>query len=109
MNVFDAVATSSRPGFVRHQMSRLGAYELVEQREVTSKDGTQGKLFSFSRQQDGRKHLYAVAVFLKHDPWIFVERTRLFVVESGGPAEAYEARRSVLDAQLSNLDLDLPM
>ncbi len=94
---------------VSNQMARLGAYEVVEQRPVKTADGTEGKAFSFLRNQDGRKHWYSVAVFLKSDPWLLFDRTRLFVVESGGPVEAYEARRAVLDAQLANLDLDLPL
>ncbi len=92
---------------VAGQMQRLGAYELKEQKDVRSRDGTQGTLLSFVRTQEGKAHTYTVAIFLKEDPFLVFERNRLFVVECGGEEAAYRAQQAVLEQSLTTLDLDL--
>lgn len=92
---------------VSAQMQRLGSYRLLDEREVASADGTAGKLMTFERSGPGERQLYAVAVFVKDDPLLFVDRSRVFVVESGGSAEPYEHQQPALAATLSTLDLDL--
>ncbi len=92
---------------VAGQMQRLGSYELQAEKDVQTRDGTKGKLLSFARRQDGKDHAYAVAVFVKQDPFLLFDRERLFVVESGGEEVAYRAQQAALERSLASLDLDL--
>jgi hypothetical protein len=94
---------------VSTQLQRLGGYSLEHEVEVTTKDGTHGKLLTFYRQEGGKRHVYSIATFVKHDSIAFIDRRRLFVVESGGEAQAYEAASGSLLASLQSLELDLPL
>ncbi len=90
---------------VREQMRRLGGYELVDERDVRSKDGTAGSQLSFHRQENGKRHVYTVATFVKEDSFAFVDRRRLFVVETGGEAAAYESQADTLTRTLASIEL----
>ncbi len=70
------------------QLREGSGYALYGTADVTSKDGTKGKLLRFGRDQDGKPFTYWVAVY--------PAQNRLFVVEAGGAKEPFErAQKSV--------------
>jgi hypothetical protein len=94
---------------VKNQLARLGSYELKTEKALRSKDGTPGVVLHYERTASGSVHHYAIALFIKQDAYIVVPQERLFVVEAGGPAEAWAVTASKVDHAIAGLELDLPL
>jgi hypothetical protein len=63
--------------------------------DVTSQDGTKGKMLRFGRDQDGKPFVYWVAIYPAQD--------RLFLVEAGGAKEPFERARGSVEASLKSV------
>jgi hypothetical protein len=68
------------------QLREVSGYALLEGVDVTSADGTKGKLLRFGHDEDSKPYVYWVA--------IYPAQGRLFVVEAGGHKEAFERARA---------------
>ncbi len=70
------------------QLREGSGYALEGTDDVTSRDGTKGKLLRFGRDEAGKPFTYWVAVY--------AAQKRLFLVEAGGQKEAFDrAQKSV--------------
>lgn len=67
------------------QLREVSGYALVANRDVTSLDGTKGKLLQFGHDEDNKPYEYWVAVFAAQD--------RLFLVEAGAPKAQFDRAR----------------
>ena len=70
-------------------------YALEGVTDVTSHDGTKGKLLRFGRDQDGKPFSYWVA--------LYAAQGRLFLVEAGGAKEPFDHARRDVEASMSNV------
>ena len=67
------------------QLRDVSGYALLESADVTSADGTKGRLLKFGHDEDDKPYVYWVTLYLAQD--------RLFLVESGGAKELFERAR----------------
>lgn len=67
------------------QMRDISGYALLESVDVTSADGTKGRLLKLGHDEDDKPYVYWVA--------IFPAQGRLFLVEAGGAKDMFERAR----------------
>lgn len=79
------------------RMRETAGYALVEQRDVTSRDGTAGKELVFGHDESGKPFVYRVRVFLA--------KKRLYVVEAGGTKEQMDRYEASVDWMLATVRL----
>lgn len=77
------------------QLRDVAGYALLDSAEVTSLDGTKGRLLKFGHDEDGKPYAYWVA--------IYPAQSRLFVLETGGPKELFERARPSLEWTMKSL------
>lgn len=77
------------------QLREASGYALESTADVTSKDGTKGKLLRFGRDQDGKPYAYWVALYAAQD--------RLFLVEAGGPREPFERSKRDVEVTMASV------
>lgn len=70
-------------------------YALEGTSDVTSNDGTKGKLLRFGRDQDGKPFAYWVALYAAQD--------RLFLVEAGGAKEPFDRAKRDVEASMASV------
>lgn len=78
----------------RIRMRSMAGYALLEERDVTSADGTTGRQLAFGRDENGRPHVYWVTLFTTDD--------HLHVVEAGGLQTHFDEARSAVEAALAS-------
>lgn len=74
---------------------RLGqGYALLDEKDVTARDGTKGKMMRFGHDEASGPHLYYVTIFLndKH----------VFLLEAGGKKELVEKADASIDWAIKN-------
>lgn len=64
------------------QLRDVSGYALLSTSDITSRDGTKGKLLKMGHDEDGKPYTYWVGIFLAQG--------RLFIVEAGGTKEAFD-------------------
>jgi hypothetical protein len=64
------------------QLRDASGYALLGTSDVTSRDGTHGRLLRFGRDADGKPYTYWIG--------LYPAQGRLFVVEAGGAKEPFE-------------------
>jgi len=67
------------------QLRDVSGYALLDSKEVTSADGTRGRLLQFGHDEDDKPYVYWIA--------IFPAQGRLFLVETGGAKDVFERAR----------------
>lgn len=67
------------------QLRDVTGYALLESADVTSADGTKGRLLKFGHDEDGKPYVYWVSIYLA--------QSRLFLVETGGPKDLFDRAR----------------
>jgi hypothetical protein len=67
------------------QLRDVSGYALLDVSDVSSRDGTRGKLLKFGHDEGDKPFTYWVSVFPAQD--------RLFLVEAGGAKEAFDRAR----------------
>lgn len=77
------------------QLRDASGYALIAQEDVTSRDGTKGKLLRFGRDEDGKPFTYWVALYPAQD--------RLFLVEAGGPKEPFERSQKSVEHTMQSV------
>lgn len=77
------------------QLRDVSGYALLETVDVTSRDGTRGKLLKFGHDQADRPFVYWVAVFLAQG--------RLFLVEAGGAQDTFERAKKSVEWMLASV------
>jgi hypothetical protein len=74
---------------------RLGqGYALLDEKDVTARDGTKGKMMRFGHDEPSGPHLYYVTIFLndKH----------VFILEAGGKKDLVEKAETSIDWAIKN-------
>jgi hypothetical protein len=71
------------------RMRQMNGYALLGASDVKSKDGTPGKELHFGHDENGKPYVYVLR--------LFVAQSRLFIVESGGPADQVKRYQPTLD------------
>lgn len=79
------------------KMREGSGYALLDASDVTSKDGTKGRRLVFGHDQDGRPYAYWVTLYLAQG--------RLFLVEAGGPSEAFERARPNVEQTMASVEV----
>lgn len=64
------------------QVRDVAGYALLDRVDVTSRDGSKGRLLRFGHDQEGKPYSYWVA--------LYPAQGRLFLVEAGGAKEPFE-------------------
>lgn len=77
------------------QLRDVSGYALLDSKDVTSRDGTKGKLLKFGHDEGDRPYAYWVTIFLAQD--------RLFIVEAGGAKEAFERAKPNVEWMLQSV------
>ncbi len=77
------------------QMHDVSGYALLETSDVTSLDGTKGRLLKFGHDEDNKPYSYWLALFMAQG--------RLFLVEIGGTKEQAQRFRPQIDWMLKSL------
>lgn len=76
-------------------LRETSGYALLDARDVTSRDGTRGKLLKLGHDEGDKPFSYWVA--------IFPAQGRLFLVEAGGAKENFERARPSLEWMLMSV------
>lgn len=79
------------------RMRTTQGYALIDEEEVTSGDGTGGRMFHFGRDQDNASYRYSVA--------IFTTRKHVHIVEFGGESELYDTHAALLEDALEGFTI----
>ncbi len=77
------------------QLRDVTGYALLDSVDVTSRDGTKGKLLKFGHDEGDKPFSYWVA--------IFPAQGRLFLVEAGGAKEPFERARPSVEWMLKSV------
>lgn len=77
------------------QLHDQSGYALVETTDVTSRDGTKGKLLKLGHDEDNKPFDYWVGVYLAQG--------RLFLVEAGGEHATFERARPNLEWMMKSV------
>lgn len=77
------------------QLRDVSGYALLDTSDVTSRDGTKGKLLKFGHDEGDKPFTYWVS--------IFPAQGRLFLVEAGGAKEAFERARPSVEWMLASV------
>lgn len=76
------------------RMRTMGGYALLESREVTSADGTDGIEMRFGRDQETVPYVYNVT--------LFVTDRMVHVIETGGERDAYDGQSGSIDSAVAS-------
>ena len=77
------------------QLRDVSGYALLDSAEVTSLDGTKGRMLKFGHDEDGKPFVYWVS--------IFAAQSRLFLVETGGAKDAFDRARPNVEWMLKSV------
>jgi hypothetical protein len=77
------------------QLRDVSGYALLETKDITSRDGTKGKLLKLGHDEDGKPFTYWVGAFLAQG--------RLFIVEAGGQKDAFERARPNVEWTMASI------
>jgi hypothetical protein len=77
------------------QLRDVSGYALLESTDVTSADGTRGRMMKFGHDEDGKPFVYWIT--------IYAAQSRLFLVEAGGAKEPFERARANVDWMLKSV------
>jgi len=77
------------------QLRDANGYALIETTDITSRDGTKGKLLKLGHDEDKKPFTYWVGVYLAQG--------RLFVVEAGGQKEAFDRARANIEWTMASI------
>lgn len=77
------------------ELRDVRGYALLESAEVTSADGTKGRLLKFGHDEDGKPYTYWLTLYLAQG--------RLFLVEAGGAKEAFERAKPGVEWTLKSV------
>jgi hypothetical protein len=77
------------------QMRDASGYALLDSADVTSGDGTKGRLLKFGHDEDDKPYVYWVS--------IFPAQSRLFLVEAGGQKELFERARANVESTMKSV------
>jgi hypothetical protein len=81
---------------VTRQLRARGGYALLEQSETKTRAGLRGHQLRFGRDDKNKTYRYWLSLFLTRD--------RLYVVEAGGLAEAFDAHREQIEGAIASLE-----
>lgn len=76
---------------------RRGGYEAVEEHQVTTKNGVEGRQIRYHRNHQGRQHHYWVTVFVTGDA--------VYTVEAGGDEAFFADQEKAILRALKGLEL----
>jgi hypothetical protein len=74
---------------LQNRLRDVGGYALLESRDIKDRAGLPGKELRFGHDEEGRPHLYRVALFVDDD--------HVFVLEAGGNKEQVERSTAQID------------
>ncbi|MDF2693522.1 MAG: hypothetical protein K0S65_1905 [Labilithrix sp.] len=77
------------------QIRDVSGYALLDSTDVTSRDGTRGKLLQFGHDEADKPFAYWVA--------IFPAQGRLFLVEAGGAKDAFDRAKPSVEWMLKSV------
>lgn len=77
------------------RMRDVNGYALLETTDVTSNDGTKGKLLKFGHDEDNKPFAYWLAVF--------PAQNRLFLMEAGGAKDLFDKARPSVEWEMKSL------
>ena len=77
------------------QMRDVSGYALLETADVTSTDGTKGKVLKFGHDEDNKPFAYWLA--------LFPAQGRLFIMEAGGAKDVFEKARPSVEWEMKSL------
>jgi hypothetical protein len=77
------------------QLRDVSGYALLESADVTSRDGTKGKLLKMGHDEDGKPFAYWVGVF--------PAQGRLFIAEAGGQKDAFDRAKPSIEWMMKSL------
>ncbi|MCA9586047.1 MAG: serine/threonine protein kinase [Myxococcales bacterium] len=77
------------------QLREISGYALTSSSEITSNDGTKGRLLQFGHDEDNKPYVYWVAIFAAQD--------RLFLVETGAPKPQFDRARPSVEWTLKSV------
>lgn len=77
------------------QLRDADGYALLSTEDVTTRDGTKGKLLKFGHDEDNKPYAYWVGAFLAQG--------RLFIVEAGGTKDAFDRAKPSVAWMLKSL------
>ena len=80
------------------RMRQLDGYALLGEADIKSNNGVPGHEMRFGHDEGGKPYLYTLRVF--------VNGSRLFLVETGGPSDQVARYKAALDWMQSSLVLD---
>lgn len=83
---------------VCNELRSGSAYALIEEQDVTSQSGLQGRQFRFGRDQAGHPYHYWVTIFVQTSD---VE-PRLWLIEAGGEQEPFERHQEAIEAMITS-------
>lgn len=79
------------------RMRDVSGYALLEASDVTSADGTKGRLLKFGHDEDNKPFAYWLAVF--------PAQNRLFLVEAGGAKDLFDKARPSVEWEMKTLSV----
>ena len=77
------------------QLRDVTGYALLVSADVTSGDGTKGRLLKFGHDEDDKPYVYWVAIYPAQD--------RLFLLEAGGQRELFERARPNIEWTMKSI------
>lgn len=78
---------------VRSKLRDSRGYALLEEQDVTSRGGIQGKQMRFGRDDSGHSYRYWVTLFVRSQG----RSPRVWAIEAGGEDEVFERRREEVE------------
>lgn len=88
---------------IRNRLRDSHAYALLDERTVHAASGEEGVRLRFGRDEGQQPYDYELALYVQERSWPRV--SRVFVVEMGGPREAYGKVSAALDDALSGFTI----
>ena len=82
---------------VKLRLRTQAGYALIEEKDVTSADGTQGHQLRFGKDQGSEPYIY----------WVTLFRTEkyLHVVEAGGKKALFESNQAAIETALAGYEV----